>query len=156
MLAVGEVAEVIVRPDVDIVTIVLQEGAVVKGRRMDHRTFHMNIIDTSNFEEKLRAAEQRLGIPPGRGVPVVYERNTDTAGRLLTTLIAVAVLISIISRMKGFKSPISMDMFVRISFFLFEFFPFIFRFCTSTESNVSSKIYSSRSFNWWRPRCSFC
>ena len=116
MLAVGEVSEVVVRPDVDIVTIVLQEGAVVKGRRMDHRTFHMNIIDTSNFEEKLRAAEQRLGIPPGRGVPVVYERNTDTAGRLLTTLIAVAVLISIISRMKGFKSPISMDMFVRTSF----------------------------------------
>jgi spastic paraplegia protein 7 len=128
MLAVGEVAEVIVRPDVDIVTIVLQEGAIVKGRRMDHRTFHMNIIDTSNFEEKLRAAEQRLGIPPGRGVPVVYERNTDTAGRLLTTLIAVAVLISIISRMKGFKSPISMDMFVRMPSFSLWFLVLIVNF----------------------------
>lgn len=113
MLAVGEVAEVVIRPDVDIVTIVLHDGAIVKGRRMDHRTFHMNIIDTNKFEEKLRAAEERLGIPAGRGVPIVYERNSDTAGRLLTTLIAAAVLISILSRMKGFKSPISMDMFVK-------------------------------------------
>lgn len=85
MLAKGEVAEVIVRPDIDIVTIVLHEGAVIKGRRMDHRTFHMNILDTNKFEEKLRAAEHRLGIPTGQGVPIVYERNTDTAGRMLTT-----------------------------------------------------------------------
>jgi spastic paraplegia protein 7 len=110
MLAKGEVAEIIVRPDVDIVTIVLHPGAVIKGRRIDHRTFHMNIIDTNKFEEKLRAAEQRLGISAGQGVPIVYER-TDTAGRLLTTLIAAAIIISIISRMK-FKSPISMDSFV--------------------------------------------
>ena len=110
MLAKGEVAEIIVRPDVDIVTIVLHPGAVIKGRRIDHRTFHMNIIDTNKFEEKLRAAEQRLGISAGQGVPIVYER-TDTAGRLLTTLIAAAIVISIISRMK-FKSPSSMDAFV--------------------------------------------
>ena len=113
MLAKGEVAEIIVRPDVDIVTIVLHDGAVIKGRRMDHRTFHMNIIDTNKFEEKLRAAEQRLGISAGQGVPIIYERNADTAGRLLTTLIAAAIVISILSRMKGFKSPISMDSFVR-------------------------------------------
>lgn len=113
MLAKGEVAEVIVRPDIDIVTIVLHEGAVIKGRRMTHRTFHMNIVDTNKFEEKLRAAEQRLGIPLGKGVPIVYERNADTAGRLLSTLIAAAILISIVSRMKGFKSPISMNSFVR-------------------------------------------
>lgn len=112
MLAKGEVAEVIVRPDVDIVTIVLYEGAVIKGRKIDHRTFHMNIVDTNKFEDKLRAAEQRLGIPVGQGVPIVYERNTDAAGRLLTTLIAAAIVISLISRTKGFKSPISMDSFV--------------------------------------------
>ena len=113
MLAKGEVAEVIVRPDIDIVTIVLHEGAVIKGRRMEHRTFHMNILDTNKFEEKLRAAEQRLGIPIGLGVPIVYERNTETATRLLISLLAAAILISVFSRMKGFKSPISMDSFVR-------------------------------------------
>lgn len=34
MLAKGEVEEIIVRPDVDIVTIILHDGAVVKGRKV--------------------------------------------------------------------------------------------------------------------------
>lgn len=34
MLAKGEVEEVIVRPDVDIVTIILHDGAVIKGKRV--------------------------------------------------------------------------------------------------------------------------
>lgn len=33
MLAKGEVEEVIARPDVGVVTIVLYDGAVIKGRR---------------------------------------------------------------------------------------------------------------------------
>jgi len=35
MLAKGEVEEVIVRPDLDIVTIILHDGAVIKGRRVN-------------------------------------------------------------------------------------------------------------------------
>jgi len=34
MLAKGEVEEVIVRPDVDIVTIILHDGAVIRGKRV--------------------------------------------------------------------------------------------------------------------------
>lgn len=34
MLARGEVEELIVRPDLDIVTIILHEGAVVKGKKV--------------------------------------------------------------------------------------------------------------------------
>lgn len=34
MLAKGEVDEIIVRPDLDIVTIILSDGAVVKGRKV--------------------------------------------------------------------------------------------------------------------------
>ncbi len=34
MLAKGEVEEIIARPDVGIVTIVLYDGAVIKGRRV--------------------------------------------------------------------------------------------------------------------------
>jgi len=34
MLAKGEVEEIIIRPDVDIVTIILQDGAVIKNRRV--------------------------------------------------------------------------------------------------------------------------
>ena len=112
MLAKGEVEAVVVRPDVDTVTIVMQDGAVIKGRRIEHKTFHMNIVDIHKFEDKLRAAEERLGISSGQGIPVVYERGSDTAGRLLAFLVAGAVVVSLLSRMKGFRSPISMDSFV--------------------------------------------
>jgi spastic paraplegia protein 7 len=38
MLAKGEVEEVIVRPDVDIVTIILHDGAIIKGKRVRSKT----------------------------------------------------------------------------------------------------------------------
>lgn len=34
MLAKGEVEEIVVRPDMDIVTIILHDGAVIKGKRV--------------------------------------------------------------------------------------------------------------------------
>lgn len=39
MLAKGEVEEIIVRPDIEIVTIILCEGAVIKGKRV--RAYHI-------------------------------------------------------------------------------------------------------------------
>nr|CAD7203568.1 unnamed protein product [Timema douglasi] len=113
MLAKGEVEEVIVRPDVDIVTIILHDGAIVKGKRMDHKTFHMNIVDINRFEEKLREAEKRLGITVDKGVPIIYERSSDTAGKLLASLIVVGLVLSLLSRSKSIRPPLSMDSFVR-------------------------------------------
>lgn len=46
MLAKGEVEQVIIRPELNLVIVVLQDGAVVKGRRMEHKTFHMNVVDS--------------------------------------------------------------------------------------------------------------
>jgi len=100
MLAKGEVEQVIVRPDVDTVTILLHSGAIIKGRPIGHRVFHMNIIDINTFEEKLRQAEQNLGIPTGKGIPVVYERNSDLAGKLLVSLLIGVIVLSLFSRMK--------------------------------------------------------
>lgn len=59
MLAKGEVEQIIVRPDIEIVTIVLQDGAIIKGKRVENRTYHMNVIDVNKFEDKLREAERR-------------------------------------------------------------------------------------------------
>ncbi|ODN04675.1 Paraplegin [Orchesella cincta] len=109
MLAKGEVEEIIVRPDVDLVTIILHDGAVVKGRKVEYKTFHMNIVDMSKFESKLREAEERLGIRPEYRVPVVYERNSDTAGKLLASIIVVALLVALITRSKLFKVSINID-----------------------------------------------
>lgn len=77
---------------------------------MDHRTFHMNVVDVQRFEDKLREAERRLGVR--EGVPVTYERGGDTAGKLLLSLVIVGILVSLLSRSKGMRPPISMDTFV--------------------------------------------
>ncbi|XP_060535488.1 paraplegin [Cylas formicarius] len=112
MLAKGEVEQIIVRPDIEIVTIVLYDGAVFKGRRIDNRTFHMNVVDIEKFEDKLREAERRLGIK--EGVPVIYERGTDSAGKLLISLLVVALLISLLTRSKSIRPPLSMDTFSQL------------------------------------------
>lgn len=80
--------------------------------QVEHKSYHMNIADMSKFEAKLREAEERLGIPQDRRVPVVYERTSDTAGKLLASILVVGLLLAIMTRSKSFKSPISMDSFV--------------------------------------------
>ncbi|KAH8396278.1 hypothetical protein KR222_007227 [Zaprionus bogoriensis] len=109
MLAVGEVKELIIRPDMEMVTIILHEGAVIKGRKVTSTIFHMAVADANKFEEKLRVVEKRLGIK--EGVPVTYDRQTDTTGRILMLLLFCALLMSIATRMKSMKSPLSMDSF---------------------------------------------
>ena len=66
MLATGEVKELIIRPDMEMVTIILHEGAIIKGRKVSSNVFHMVIADAVKFEEKLRDVEKRLGIKDGR------------------------------------------------------------------------------------------
>ncbi|ERL84158.1 hypothetical protein D910_01531 [Dendroctonus ponderosae] len=109
MLAKGEVEQIIVRPDIDIVTIILKEDAIIKGKKTDLRTYHMNIADVEKFENKLREAERRLGIKDG--VPVTYERGSDSAGKLLISLMFVALLVWFLAKNKGIKTPLNMDVF---------------------------------------------
>lgn len=66
MLAAGEVKELIIRPDMEMVTIILHDGAVIKGKRAMSTIFHMAVADIGKFEEKLRDVEKRLGIKDGR------------------------------------------------------------------------------------------
>lgn len=69
-------------------------------------------VDVSKFEEKLRKAEEKLGVKPGNGVPIVYERGEDTASKLLSALIIGAILLSLLSRGKGIRAPMLTDAFV--------------------------------------------
>lgn len=108
MLAVGEVREIIVHPDLEMVTIILQEGAVVKGRRLSTNVYHM-AIDTTRFEDKLRDVEKRLGVRDS--VAISFDRGGDLAGRILFSLVSLVVIMALLSKLKGFKGPISMDSF---------------------------------------------
>ncbi|XP_023298532.2 paraplegin [Lucilia cuprina] len=109
MLSTGEVKELIIRPDMEMITIILHDGAIVKGRKVSSTIFHMAVADVSKFEEKLRDVEKRLGI--NDGVPVTYDRQSDVTARILLLLLFFAVLMAVSSRMKGMKSPLSMDSF---------------------------------------------
>lgn len=109
MLATGEVRELMVRPGMEMVTIILHDGAVIRGKRSLSNVYHMAISDSERFESKLRDVEKRLGVRDG--VPVSYNRQSDTIGRLLSTLLIAGVVLAVLSRMRGMKSPISMDSF---------------------------------------------
>ncbi|XP_053678292.1 paraplegin [Anopheles nili] len=111
MLAVGEVKEVVVHPDMEMVTIILHEGAIIKGRRVQSSIFHMAVADVNKFEEKLRSVEQRLGVT--EGVSVQFERSGDVSGRILFTLFATGVIIALLSRMRV-RGSISMDSFTQM------------------------------------------
>lgn len=97
MLAVGEVRELIIRPDMEMVTIVLHDGAIIKGKQYRSTVFHMAVADTVKFETKLRDIEKRLGIRDG--VTITYERHSEVA-KILITLMVTAFLFSILSRTK--------------------------------------------------------
>lgn len=155
MLAVGEVKELIIRPDMEMVTIILHEGAVIKGRKVTSTIFHMAVADANKFEEKLRLVEKRLGIK--EGVPVTYDRQTDTTGRILMLLLFCALLMSIATRMKSMKSPLSMDSFVSKPR-LCPPLPVCVRilcinYLLLVEPNGASQVHFGRSIRW-RTRCS--
>lgn len=112
MLAKGEVEEIIVRPDMDIVSLILHDGAVIKGKKAEAKVYHMNVVDINKFEDKLREAERRLGIQDG--VPVTYERSSDTAAKLLVSLVIAGILVALLLRSKSIRPPISMDSFTQL------------------------------------------
>ncbi|CAG4984139.1 unnamed protein product [Parnassius apollo] len=103
MLAKGEVEQLIVRPDIEVVTIILYEGAIIKGKKGDiHR-----------FEEKLREIEKSLGVK--EGVRVIYDRNGGLAGKIITTLLIGAVLISLLYSSKSMRMNINLGGFSQLS-----------------------------------------
>ncbi|XP_015586274.1 paraplegin [Cephus cinctus] len=106
MLAKGEVEELIVRPEYDVVTIVLYDGAVIKGKRSKSKIYHMIVSDVVNFEEKLREAERSLGIKPDQYVQIVYERKKELLAQLVLYLIALGVVITVLMRSRGLRGPI--------------------------------------------------
>ncbi|VVC86282.1 paraplegin [Leptidea sinapis] len=112
MLSKGEVEELIVRPDIEVVTIILHEGAVLKGKRATNRVFHMNVGDIHRFEEKLRDTEKSLGVT--EGVRVIYDRNGTVAGKVIITLLIAAVIFSFLYSSKSMKMNINLGGFSQL------------------------------------------
>ncbi|XP_014364734.2 paraplegin [Papilio machaon] len=113
MLAKGEVEQLIVRPDIEVVTIILYEGAIIKGKRATHRVHHMNVGDIHRFEEKLRDIEKSLGVK--EGVRVIYDRNGGLASKLITTMLIAALVISLLYSSKNMRMNINLGGFSQLS-----------------------------------------
>ncbi|XP_044014936.1 paraplegin [Aphidius gifuensis] len=110
MLAKGEVQEIIVKPEMDWVTVVLYEGAVVKGNKTKMRVYHMIVADATKLEEKLREAEHSLGVKEGHGVPIVYDRGTGMF-EIGFMIAAVGYLLFMMIKNKGTSKFLPKDLF---------------------------------------------
>ncbi|XP_068192281.1 mitochondrial inner membrane m-AAA protease component paraplegin [Antennarius striatus] len=75
ILAKGEVLRVQVIPENDIVEVYLHPGAVVFGRPRLDLMYRMPFANIDKFEEKLRAAEDKLNIDSKDRIPVSYKRS---------------------------------------------------------------------------------
>lgn len=115
MLSKGEVELIVVKPDLDVVTIYLFENAVIRGKKVPYRTYHMNIENVPKFEAKLRAAEASLGIRSDQSVQIIYERNQESWFSLLSILAIIGILAYFITSSAG-KSGMGANMFVSFIF----------------------------------------
>ncbi|XP_046734056.1 paraplegin isoform X2 [Diprion similis] len=111
MLSKGEVKELILRPQIDVVMIILHPEAVIKGRKVGNVMYLMTVSDLDRFEEKLRAAEDKLNIRQEDRVPISYDRSHITASQTTMVLIATALLALLLSRFRSIKPSINMEGF---------------------------------------------
>ncbi|XP_066592132.1 mitochondrial inner membrane m-AAA protease component paraplegin isoform X2 [Prorops nasuta] len=75
MLMKGEVSEVIIKPGEGRAIVVLNDGAIIKGRRPLHEKYIMSLPDTDHLEEKIRTVENSYGIRPDQRIQVNYDRD---------------------------------------------------------------------------------
>ena len=91
MLLVGEVNEVILYPGVNRAIVILRPDAIYKGQRVISPVFRLALPNIDNVEDRIREAEAKLGIPPGDGISVAYERRSETFAYLFWGFFIVAV-----------------------------------------------------------------
>ena len=81
MLLAGEVQEIVIHSGLPLATIVLRPDAIFKGQRITNQRFRLKLssqgdkattgISDKNLEDKIRATEAKIGIPPGSGVSLL-------------------------------------------------------------------------------------
>lgn len=102
MLMAGEVQEIIIHSGLNRATVILRPDAIYRGQRVLGNVFRMQIPGAGGsqgrsrnegaLEDKIREAEARLGIQPGGGVSITYERNSETLGRVITLFFGLGLI----------------------------------------------------------------
>ncbi|KAJ8687520.1 hypothetical protein QAD02_023314 [Eretmocerus hayati] len=115
MLVKGEVKQLVVRPELEMVTIVLHDGAIIKGKKSPFRTYSLVLPNASALEEKVRETERTLGIKPENGVPIVYERINNDLAQLVITIGLTVLFFAVMSKIFGSTAKIPTNMFSQMT-----------------------------------------
>jgi spastic paraplegia protein 7 len=110
MLMTGEVQHITIHSGVGRATVILRPDAIYKGQRVLNNVYRLQIPgfnsqaergsteaiqDTKRSEDmvekRIREAEDKLGIPPGSGVSIAYERKSEGLARVISIAIGLAV-----------------------------------------------------------------
>ena len=129
MLMAGEVQHIIIHSGVGRATVYLRPDAIYKGARVSNNVFRLQIPGGNNqaergssefiddirksenmVETRIREAESKLGIPPGSGVSIAYERKSEGLARIITTIIGLTIVGVLLMALRNAGSQISGSM----------------------------------------------
>lgn len=64
----------------------------VQGQRIFNGRFKLALQNIEDLEDRIRMAEAKLGIPPGEGLAIKYERRTENIAGILAIVLVVGFL----------------------------------------------------------------
>lgn len=63
-----------------------------QGQRVYNARFKLGLQNIDDLEDRIRAAEAKLGIAAGEGLPIKYERSTESLAGLFGTVLLLVML----------------------------------------------------------------
>uniref|UniRef100_A0A0K2T9J2 AAA+ ATPase domain-containing protein n=1 Tax=Lepeophtheirus salmonis TaxID=72036 RepID=A0A0K2T9J2_LEPSM len=105
MLLVGEVEKVVIYPQSKRALVHLYPSAIYKGKQLNslENVFRLEIPPSTNLEDKIRDAEYKLGIGPGGGLSIVYDRGMEDFSKFIAAIIACIAVAAIFYIMKSVR-----------------------------------------------------
>merc|ERR1719186_653176 len=91
LLLKGEVQEIVIHSGVNRATAILHPNAVYQGKVLNTTIVRLVTPQVDNMETKIREAEEKMGIRPGDGISVTYERRSENMGQMMGMLVVVGL-----------------------------------------------------------------
>ena len=135
MLMTGEVQHITIHSGVGRATVILRPDAIYKGQRVLNNVYRLQIPGFNSQAERgctdakqdikrsedmveirIREAEDKLGIPPGSGVSIAYERKSEGLARVISLVIGLAVFTAlfVLARNAGSQFTSGMNPFGKL------------------------------------------
>jgi len=93
LLMKGEVQEIVIHSGVNRATAILHPGAVYQGKVLNTTIVRLVTPQIDNIEGRIREAEHKMGIRPGDGISITYERKSEAMGQALGLLLIAGIVV---------------------------------------------------------------